>query len=332
VKGTLMNEFRQHHRFIPFNWLWFLIGAVALPTATVNAGEYLSGITWPEPPIVAPGKTDQAPPSDAIVLFDGTDASAWQGADRWRVVDSVLVAGRGMISTQQTFGDCQLHIEWSSPLPAKGSGQARGNSGLFFGPYEIQILDSYENTTYFDGQAAAIYKQSPPLVNAMRKPGEWNSYDVIWKAPRFHDDGELLSPATVTVLHNGVVVQNNFTLLGDTPYNRPPRYKQHPETLPIRLQDHGNPVRFRNIWVRPLKPLEGKQTAPAGIHNAGNKNRPVVNKKPQVELDKLDAADINPSDDPPSSAAFSKAKSLKSNESEPRTNVRCRKRKGWVRR
>ncbi len=260
-----MNEFVQHHRSTRPNWLWLLIGAVALPAVTVSGGEYLSGITWPEPPIVTPGKTDQDPPSDAVVLFDGTDASAWQGADRWRVVDGVLIAGKGMISTQQTFGDCQLHIEWSAPLPAKGRGQARGNSGLFFGPYEIQILDSYDNTTYFDGQAAAIYKQTPPLVNAMRKPGEWNSYDVIWQAPRFQDDGELLSPATVTVVHNGVVVQNHFTLLGDTPYNRPPRYKQHPADLPIRLQDHGNPVRFRNIWVRPLKPLEGKRTAPAGI-------------------------------------------------------------------
>jgi len=326
-----MNEFVQHHRSTRSNWLWLLIGAVALSAVTVSAGEYLSGITWPEPPIVTPGKNDQDPPSDAVVLFDGTDASAWQGADRWRVVDGVLIAGKGMISTQQTFGDCQLHIEWSAPLPAKGRGQARGNSGLFFGPYEIQILDSYDNTTYFDGQAAAIYKQTPPLVNAMRKPGEWNSYDVIWQAPQFQDDGELLSPATVTVVHNGVVVQNHFTLLGDTPYNRPPRYKQHPADLPIRLQDHGNPVRFRNIWVRPLKPLEGKRTAPPGIHNAGEKNRPLVNEKDQVASEKLNAADNKPSDNPPSSAT-SNAKRLKSTDSNPRTNGRCRKRKGWGRR
>ena len=165
---------------------------------------------------------------DAIVLFDGKDLSAWNGADTWKIEDGA--DGRRpatMIETKQQFGDCQLHIEWSAPTPAKGEGQGRGNSGVFFGPYELQVLDSYENETYFDGQAGAIYKQTPPMVNAMRQPGEWNVYDVIWTAPRFNDDGTLASPAFITALHNGVVIQNHFQLLGDTPFNRPPQYNKH---------------------------------------------------------------------------------------------------------
>jgi len=224
-----------------------------------NAGEYLSGIEWPEPPIVTPGVADRDPPSDAVVLFGGHDASAWQGGEKWTVENEELVVGKGMIQTKQAFGDCQLHIEWSAPTPATGTGQQRGNSGVFFGPYEIQVLDCFENGTYFDGQAAAIYKQQPPLVNAMRKPGEWNTYDIIWRSPRFAEDDTLTSPAAVTVLHNGVLVQNHFELLGDTPYNRPPRYQPHPVKLPIRLQDHGNPVRFRNVWVREVAALVGKR-------------------------------------------------------------------------
>ncbi len=248
--------------------------SVVLHSSSSFGGEYLSGIEWAEPAIVTPGATAGAAPSDAVILFDGTDASAWQGADRWQVADGALVAGKGMISTKQAFGDCQVHIEWASPAAATGTGQGRGNSGLFFGPYEIQILDSYDNTTYFDGQAAAIYKQTPPLVNAMRKPGEWNTYDVIWQAPRFSAEGRLERPATVTVLHNGVLVQNHFELLGDTPYNRPPRYKPHPPEQPIRLQDHNNPVQFRNIWVRPITAIESKRTAPAGIRE-GTTLRPI---------------------------------------------------------
>ena len=230
-----------------------------------HAGEYLSGIEWPEPPVVTPGATDREPPSDAIVLFSGKDASAWVGGEKWTVKDGELIVGKGMIQTSQPFGDCQLHIEWSAPTPATGTSQQRGNSGVFFGSYEIQVLDCFENTTYFDGQAAAIYKQQPPLANAMRRPGEWNSYDIIWRAPRFTADGVLSSPAAVTVLHNGVLVQNHFELLGDTPYNRPPRYEPHPPKLPIRLQDHGNPVRFRNIWVREIEPLQGKRVRPPAI-------------------------------------------------------------------
>ena len=230
-----------------------------------HAVEYLSGIEWNEPELVTPGATNRDPPSDAIILFDGSDKHAWNNAETWTVKDGVLIVGKGMIETKQTFGDCQLHVEWSSPLPAKGDGQGRGNSGVFFGPYEIQVLDSFNNVTYFDGQAAAIYKQTPPLVNAMREPGEWNSYDIIWNTPRFDTAGNLTEPATVTVLHNGILVQNNFELLGDTPYNRPPRYSPHPPELPIRLQDHRNPVRFRNIWVRKIAPIQGKRTQPPAL-------------------------------------------------------------------
>jgi hypothetical protein len=202
-----------------------------------------------------PGK----PPSDAIVLFDGKDFSAWNGAETWKIENGDAVVGRNYIETKDRFGDCQLHVEWSAPTPPSGESQGRGNSGVFFGSYELQVLDSYDNETYYDGQAAAIYKQKPPMVNAMRPPGEWNVYDIIWTAPRFKEDGKLESPAYITVLHNGVAVQNHFALLGDTPFHRPPQYNP-PSEQPIRLQDHGNPVKFRNIWVRPLKPIEGRKT------------------------------------------------------------------------
>ncbi len=265
-----MNTIKNRNR-VPNFFRLHLVASTSILTCflllTVSAQEYLPGIEWEEPAAVTPGKTNQDPPSDAVILFNGVDTSGWNNAETWKVTDGSLIVGRGMISTKETFGDCQLHVEWSSPLPAKGTGQGRGNSGVFFGPYEIQVLDSFENATYFDGQAAAIYKQTPPLVNAMRKPGEWNSYDIIWKTPRFDAAGNLVEPATVTVLHNGVLVQNNFELLGDTPYNRPPRYSPHPPELPIRLQDHRNPVRFRNIWVRKIKPIRGTQTRPPAIRN-----------------------------------------------------------------
>jgi hypothetical protein len=152
-------------------------------------------------------------------------------------------------------------------VPAEGEGQGRGNSGVFFGPYELQVLDSYENETYSDGQAGAIYKQTPPMVNAMRPPGEWNVYDVIWTAPRFNDDGTLASPAFITAFHNGVVILNHFQVLGDTPFNAPPRYNKHPVEQPIRIQDHNNPVNFRNIWVREIKPIVGKQVREPNMKN-----------------------------------------------------------------
>jgi hypothetical protein len=237
--------------------------------------EYLSGIRWEAPAVVTPGASDAAPPSDAVVLFDGSDLSQWQGGENWKVVDGAAVVGKGQITTHQEFGDCQLHIEWSAPKPPTGSGQGRGNSGVFMmGRYELQVLDSYNNPTYFDGQAGSIYKQTPPAVNAMRAPGEWNSYDIFWTAPRFDDSGNLLSPAYITAVHNGVLILNHFELQGDTPYHRPPQYSAHPATGPISLQDHGDPVRFRNIWVRPFQPAAGERVRPPYIKD-GDRETPI---------------------------------------------------------
>jgi len=187
-----------------------------------------------------------------------------------------MVAGKGNIRTKAGFGDCQLHIEWSSPFPATGSGQGRGNSGVFLmDNYEIQVLDSYENKTYFDGQAGAIYKQTPPQVNAMRPPGEWNVYDIIWTAPRFNEDGSLKSSAYITALHNGVLILNHFELKGDTPFTRPPQYNKHADRLPIRLQDHGNPTRFRNIWIREIGAAEGKQVRDPFLRDGKGNEKPI---------------------------------------------------------
>jgi hypothetical protein len=230
----------------------------ALTALSVVADEYLTGVKWEEPKLVTPA-LHGLPPSDAVVLFNGADLSAWDKADNWTVENGAMIAGRGDIKSQQSFGDCQLHIEWAAPAPATGSGQGRGNSGIFLmDKYEIQVLDSFDNATYFDGQAGAIYKQTPPQANAMRPPAEWNVYDIIWTAPRFADDGSLKSPAYITALQNGVLILNHFELTGDTPFDRPPVYEPHGK-LPIRLQDHGNPVRFRNIWVREIKSAVGEQ-------------------------------------------------------------------------
>jgi 3-keto-disaccharide hydrolase len=243
-----------------------LVGSIGARAAWAMNREYLPGIQWQEPPVVTPGENG-SPPSDAIVLFDGTDMSAWENGENWPVEDGVVTEGRGDIRTKQHFGDCQLHIEWSAPVPARGEGQGRGNSGVFFDDqYEVQVLDSYQNETYFEGQAGAVYKQTPPLVNAMRPPGEWNVYDIIWTAPRFNDDGSLKSPAYVTALHNGVLILNHFKLLGDTFWPTVPKYEAH-EPGPIKLQDHGNPVRFRNIWVREIKPLTSERTHEPYYHD-----------------------------------------------------------------
>lgn len=226
--------------------------AMCLCWHNIHAEEYLSGIKWTEPKVVDPGPPN-GPPSDAVVLFAGKDMSQWDGADNWKVKDGYVISGEGTVTSKAVFGDCQLHVEWAEPVPATGQSQGRGNSGVFLmGTYEVQVLDSYKNKTYYDGQCGAIYKQHPPLVNACRKPGEWQTYDIIWTAPRFKD-GKLVSPAYITVLQNGVVVQNHFQLEGDTPFNRPPEYRPHPAKGPIRLQFHHNPVRYRNIWVRELK-------------------------------------------------------------------------------
>ncbi len=212
----------------------------------------------PAPRLVATGAHGQAP-SDAIVLFDGTDLSEWQHLDGrdagWAVEDGAVtvVGGAGDIRTRQSFGDVQLHIEWRSPPDIEGDGQGRGNSGVFLqGRYEVQVLDSWENRTYSNGQAASIYKQRMPLVNASRPPGEWQTYDIVFRAPRFDDEGELSEPAYLTVLHNGVLVQNHAEVEGLTVYIGAPNYEAHSPKEPIVLQDHGNPVSFRNIWVREL--------------------------------------------------------------------------------
>lgn len=217
------------------------------------AQEWKSGIEWSEPPVVTPG-IGTAPPSDAIVLFDGANLDRWNGVKNWTIADGVATAGSS-ITTRDKFGDCQLHLEFATPEKVEGSGQGRGNSGVYLmNRYEVQILDSYENQTYFDGQCAAIYKQHPPLVNACRPPGEWQTYDIIFRAPRFNDDGSVAVPAAVTVLQNGVLVQNHYELQGGTFWDEPPSYKQHAEREPLQLQYHGNPVRFRNIWIRDLQP------------------------------------------------------------------------------
>lgn len=248
----------------------------AAVVSTATADEYLNGIKWKEPAVVDPGESNASPPSDAIILFDGTDMSKWKNGENWPVKDGIVSSGKGQVVTKDQFGDCQLHIEWSAPVPVKGNGQGRGNSGVFLmGRYEIQVLDSYDNQTYFDGQAGAIYKQTPPAVNAMRKPGDWNTYDIFWTAPRFNEDGSLKSPAYITAVHNGVLILNHFELKGDTPYNRPPAYSKHGETGPISLQDHGNPVRFRNIWLREFKAAEGEQERDPFLRNNKGEERPI---------------------------------------------------------
>jgi len=211
----------------------------------------------PRPPVVNPGP----PPSDAIVLFDGKDLAQWRSdadssAAKWIVRDGYVEVkpGTGTMASARGFGDVQLHIEWATPGVAKGEGQERGNSGVFLmGIYELQVLDSYQNDTYPDGQAGAIYGQNPPLVNPTKGPGQWQAYDVIFHRPRFKADGSLERPARMTVLLNGVLIQDNFELVGPTANRQQPPYRMHPDKLPLKLQDHGNPMRFRNIWIRALE-------------------------------------------------------------------------------
>jgi hypothetical protein len=221
----------------------------------------------PQPRVVTPGtfSTPERPgaaPSDAIVLFDGADLSRWRNSRGepagWKIENGamVVVAGRGNISTRGEFGDVQLHIEWATPRVPSGDGQGRGNSGVFLmGLYEIQVLDSYQNQTYPDGQAAAIYGQFPPFVNASRPPGEWQAYDIIFTAPRF-TNGALAAPAYASVLHNGVVVHHHAAIIGATRHRTVGTYTPHAPKLPLTLQDHGNPTRYRNIWVRTLAPSD----------------------------------------------------------------------------
>lgn len=215
-------------------------------------------IWGPVPSIVSPGENNE-PPSDALILFDGTDLSMWVNdkgeTPEWEVKNGNLtvVPHTGGIRTRHAFGDCQLHIEWKIPEKISGNGQGRGNSGVFLmGRYEIQILDSYQNRTYSNGQAGSVYKDKIPLVNACLKPGEWQVYDIVFTAPVFSEDGSLESPAFFTVFHNGVLIHNNVKVDGTTDYIGEHSYKTHPSRLPLGLQDHGNPISFRNIWIREL--------------------------------------------------------------------------------
>ena len=230
---------------------------------------------------ISPGLTAQMPPSDATDLFDGTDLAKWQAmqlriagdmpgimnsiADyepgkmthsaQWEVADGIMTVepGTGAIETKRPVSDMQLHLEWNAPVAEEKSGQGYSNSGVFFiGRYVVQILNSYENTTYNNGQASSVYKQHIPLVNASRAPGQWQSYDIIFMAPRFSEKGSLTAPARITVFHNGVLVQNNVELLGPTTYIGASHYTPHPNKMPLALQDHGDPVQFRNIWIREL--------------------------------------------------------------------------------
>jgi len=218
----------------------------------------LTEVWEPVPPIVTPG-VGTAPPSDAVVLFDGKSLSEWEsakgGAPEWALADSAMtvVKGKGSLRTKRGFGDCQLHVEWRTPAVVVGESQGRGNSGIFLqGRYELQVLDSFENRTYSNGQAGSIYKQHIPLVNVCRKPGEWQTYDVVYRAPRFTADGTVQKPGTVTAFQNGVLVLDHVELQGSTAYIGKPKYEKHGDKEPLELQDHGNPVSYRNIWIREL--------------------------------------------------------------------------------
>lgn len=246
-----------------------LIGPLALQAPTGQKPKPEDTEIWePVPKVVTPGPGESAPPSDAIVLFDGKNLDEWvstadKSVARWTVGDGVITVNKaaGNIETRRHFRNYQLHIEWRIPATITGTGQGRGNSGLFLastGPgdagYELQIVDSYENKTYVNGQAGSIYKQYPPLVNACRQPGDWQSYDVIWTAPTFNEDGTVKVPAYLTAFHNGVLIQDHSELKGETVYIGQPQYKKY-DSAPIKLQAHGDksePISFRNIWVREL--------------------------------------------------------------------------------
>lgn len=239
---------------------------VVLQYVDTPTGRWLiHDVNRPAPPIVTPGATSADASSDAIVLFDGTTASMANWTDindvpsKWRVADGYMesVKGAGYIQTKDEFGSCQLHVEFATPSRVQGSSQGRGNSGVFLqGQYEVQVLDSYDNKTYPDGQCSALYGRAVPLANACRKPGEWQTYDIVYHRPTFDKDGNVTRKATFTVFHNGVLVQDHVALEGGTGWNGPhaiSSYRPHGDTGPIQLQDHGNPVRYRNIWVRKLK-------------------------------------------------------------------------------
>src|SRR5438874_12324480 len=244
---------------------FFLLGvfSVGVCCAQVDPKWEIHDRNRPVPAVITAGtaSTQEAPgkaPSDATVLFDGKDLSQWAQKDgsaaKWKVENGYfeVVPKTGELHTKEAFGDCQLHVEFSEPNPPRGEDQDRGNSGVFLmGLYEIQVLDSYQSKTYADGQAGAVYGQYPPLVNASRAPGQWQTYDVIFHRPRFAG-GKLQHPARITLLHNGVLVQDNVELTGPTAHGERPAYKPGAEKAPLQLQDHGAPLRFRNIWIREL--------------------------------------------------------------------------------
>lgn len=264
--------------------LLLLIGKFVFAQEDPNAERLMKPATVTElynPIPIVQASTDHTAPSDGIVLYDGKNKDSWQKHPykidarmnkidpiirslkvpytsepiEWEIqnTDLVVKAGTGAIATKQAFGDVQLHLEWNSPVDEGKSGQYYSNSGVFFmGLYEVQILNSFENETYHNGQASSVYKQHIPLVNASRPPGEWQVYDIIFMAPRFSEKGSLISPARITVFHNGILTQNNVSLLGPTCFIGTPYYVPHPSKLPLVLQDHGDPVRFRNIWIREL--------------------------------------------------------------------------------
>lgn len=246
-------------------------GAVILTSTAFAQNKPEDTEVWsPVPKVVTPGKCTADAPADAVLLFNGKNLDEWESVNnpgqpaKWKVADNVITVDKstGNIQTKRKFNDYQLHIEYRVPANITGTGQARGNSGIFLasiGPgdegYELQVLDNYNNATYVNGQAGSIYKQTPPLVNACKKPGEWQAYDIVWTAPRFNDDGSVKSPARVTVFHNGVLVQNNTELKGPTRYIGKASYEKAHGASPIKLQSHGDksePLSFRNIWIREL--------------------------------------------------------------------------------
>lgn len=263
IKGIVT---RIRHWHVAMIAVAFLATGMTLCVPAQDLGKWsIHDTSRPRPPVITPATAstqDHAgqPPSDAVVLFDGKDLSKWEsvngGPPKWKVGNGYfeVVAGTGAIQTKQGFGDCQLHVEWMAPDPPRGSDQDRGNSGVYLmGLYEVQVLDSYKNITYADGQASAVYGQYPPLVNAARPPGQWQTYDIIFHGPRFDTDGKVTRKARVTVLHNGVLTQDNVELTGPTAHKARPPYKAHPERLPLQLQDHDHPVRYRNIWIREVQ-------------------------------------------------------------------------------
>jgi len=262
ASDRILDEMKTRH---------FVIPALAFCAVAALASVSVPVIKWktgdrsrPQPRKVTPGAPSTqhrvgTAPSDAVVLFNGKDLSSWEGknggAAPWKVADGYfeVAPGTGDIHTKQPFGDMQLHVEWASPNPPHGHDQEPGNSGIYLmSKFEIQVLESYYNKTYPDGQAAAIYCQYPPLVNACLPPGEWQTYDIVLHGPRFASDGSLTRLATVTVLHNGILVQDHVSPTGPTDYMKRPPYKAHPDKMPLLLQDHGQPVRYRNIWIREL--------------------------------------------------------------------------------